>query len=61
MQPCMQATGKLGLGRFAFTSLLVTLCVLQMIFKVGGAQSQRLFLEIDKATGNSCMGHSCEV
>lgn len=55
--------GKLGLERFAFTLLLVTLCVLQMVFKVGGAQSQGVFLEIDKATGNSCMdvNNSCEV
>lgn len=41
MQPSTQAAGKLGLGHFAFTSVVLTLCTPEIIFKVGGAQRRR--------------------
>lgn len=41
MQPSRQAAGKLGLGHFAFTPAVLTLCTPEIIFKVGGAQRRR--------------------
>lgn len=41
MQPSIQATGKVGLGHFAFTSVVLTVCTPESIFKVGGAQKRR--------------------
>lgn len=35
MQPSIQATGKLGLRHFAFTSVVLTLCTPEMILKLG--------------------------
>lgn len=32
MQPSTQAAGKLGLGHFAFTSVVLTLCTPEMVF-----------------------------
>lgn len=33
MQPSTQAAGKLGLGHFAFSSVVLTLCTPEMVFK----------------------------
>lgn len=48
MQPSRQAAGKLGLGHFAFTSVVLTLCTPEIIFKVGGSTKEEkiLFCEL---------------